>query len=112
MDSEKSRREDGVFQQNSPTEPDGRSSTDDRLKSRRRFLKIGLGTAPVVFTLAARPARATVTITGGDGYGEYGYGNNGGDITFGHDQLEEAQTDPTSPRPDDSGSIQDLQRTD
>lgn len=41
-------------------------------ESRRRFLKSGLVAAPILMTLAARPAQAQEVITGS--LGAYGYG--------------------------------------
>ena len=45
--------------------------SDGAQESRRRFLKVGLVAAPLLMTLAARPAQAQDVVTGS--LGAYGY---------------------------------------
>jgi hypothetical protein len=56
--------------------------------SRRRFIKAGLATAPVIVTLSARPAWAQEIVTNGS-LGAYGSG----------DSLTGTQEDPFAPQP-------------
>jgi hypothetical protein len=57
--------------------------------SRRRFIKAGLRTAPVIVTLSARPAWAQEIVTNGT-LGNYGSSGEG---------LTGTQQDPFAPQP-------------
>jgi hypothetical protein len=96
METDDCRRESDGLDQRSETGSEASTSAGGRLASRRRFLKIGMASVPVIVTLAARPARATITTTGMDDYGMYGYGGAEG---TGGGGVEDDRIDVTRPRP-------------